>query len=282
MLIKQIFPQVVGEQCLLRERLRANASAIGWSDECFNKLIGIIPKPLLTAHCFLDKLTGLWRYEFGIPYDIASKLVWGTHMWVPVDDLFAALSAAYARLSEDKRAAYIARLVDPNRHQAVLVEMIPAQKVAETIHMEFEVIGLGVGNRSVDWAIGPLNGRTTILDVKQRSADFIRQVERMSAAGADQEPDHDPTLMFRSVEQKFVVTDPDVRLQGVWICTAIKQEEQQLAGAFNALDPGKVHFAIFGDWKRDVYVLARREGDRQYLLELFRAESSSRFTFRAQ
>lgn len=202
-------------------------------------------------------------------------------MWVPVDNLFAALSAAYARLSEEKRAAFIARLAQTNRHQAALVEMIPPHKVAEEIPMAFEVVGLGVGNRSVDWAIRPPNGRTTILDVKQRSADFIRQAHRINAVGADQEPDHDPALLFRSVEQKFVAANPDERLQGAWICTAIKQEEQQLAGAFGALDPGKVHFAIIGDWKRDIYVLARREVDRQYLLELFRAEPSSRFTFRA-
>jgi hypothetical protein len=282
MLIKQILPQVVGEQCPLRDRLRVNASVIGWSEVRFKELIGIIPQPLLNSECFLDKLTGLWRYEFGIPYDIASQLVWGTHMWVPVDNLFATLSAACARLSVDKRAAYIARLADPNRHQAVIAEMIPAHKVAEVVPMAFEVIGLGAGNRSVDWAIGPLDGRTTILDVKQRNTDFIRQAERIGTAGADQEPDHDPALLFRSVEQKFVVADPDVRLQGAWICTAIKQEEQQLTNAFNDLNPGKVHFAIFGDWKRDVYLLARREADRQYLLDLFRVEPSSRFTFKAQ
>ncbi len=72
----------------------------------------------------------------------------------------------------------------------------------------------------------------------------------------------------------------DARLQGVWIITDIRQDEENLYGAFTALDASKVHFAILGDWKPDAYVLVRRDEHRQYLLDLFHAEPSTRFTFR--
>ncbi len=108
--------------------------------------------------------------------------------------------------------------------------------------------------------------------VKRRTTDFIQQAERIVTEGAAPEPDHDPAVLFRSVEQKFVAANPSVRLQGAWIFTDIQQEEELLARAFSALDPDKVHFAVFGDWKLDVYVLVRRETDRQYLLDLFREE----------
>ena len=280
MFIDQVFPEVVGGKSTLRERLLTNAAASGWPEERANALIAIVPQRLINSACFLDKMTGLWRYEFGMPYDIAKKLVWGTHMWVPADCLFFALSSAYSRLPENKRAAYLERLADPDRHQATLVEMIPAHKVDAAVPMAFEVAGLGVGDRAVDWVIGPQGGRTTLLDVKRRTTDFIQQAERIGTEGAAPEPDHDPALLFRSVEQKFVAADPSVRLQGAWIFTDIQQEEELLARAFSALDPDKVHFAVFGDWKPDVYVLVRREADRQYLLDLFRGEPSSRFTFK--
>ena len=165
-------------------------------------------------------------------------------------------------------------------HQVTIVEMIPAHKVSADIPLEFEISGLGAGNRTVDWVISPEDGRTVLLDVKRRTADFIRQAELMGGEGAAPEPDHDPALSFRSVEQKFVLADPDVQLQGVWIFADIQQDEEFLHNTFAALDAGKVHFAILGDWKPDAYVLARRDEDWQYLLDLFHAEPSTRFTFR--
>ncbi len=281
MFIDQVFPEVVGGKSTLRERLLAKAAASGWPEERANALIAIVPQRLKDSACFLDKMTGLWRYEFGRPFDnIAKKLVWGTHMWAPVDDLFFALSSAYSRLPDDKRGPYLERLADPDRHQVTLVEMIPAHKVDPAVPMVFEVAGLGAGNSTVDWVIGPHGGRTTLLEVKRRTTDFIQQAERIGTEGAAPEPDHDSALMFRSVEQKFVATDPGVRLQGAWICTYIQQEEELLARAFSALDPDKTHFAVFGDWKPDIHVLVRRDADRQYLLALFRGEPSSRFTFK--
>ena len=280
MFIEQIFPAVVAAKSTLHERLFAEGEAHGLSNEDTKAIVSIVPKTLIKVGAFLDKMTSLWRYEFGMPYDISQNLVWGTHMWVPVERLFTALFCAYSRIPENKRAIYLAELADPEKHQNKLVEMIPVDKVDSTVTVEFEVSGLGAGNRTVDWVIRPQSGCTVLLDVKRRTTDFIKQAEGMDATNAAPEPNHDSVLLFRSVEKKFLSAKPNLQLQGAWIVTDIKQEEDQLIGAFTALDAGKVHFAILGDWKPDVYMLTRRDYDRQYLLNLFRVYSSNRFVFK--
>lgn len=278
MLIERVLPVFVSAKSTLRKRLFAEAEARGLSNAYADAIESLVPERLINAGAFLDRLTGLWRYEFGVPYNIGERLVIGTNMFVPVESLFSALSCAYLRLPENKRAIYFERLANLDSHQATLAEMIPGYKVDLAVPLEFEVAGMGAGNRTVDWVIGPWSGRNVCLDVKRRIFDLIKHAEGIGAKGAVKEPDHDPNGLFRSVEQKFVEADPDSRLQGAWIVTNIKQDEEQLNLAFAALDPNKVHFAILGDWKPDIYVLARRETDRQYLLKLFRAEPSTRFT----
>lgn len=280
MFIEQIFPAVVAEKSTLYARLFAEGKARGLSNEDTKTIVSIVPKTLIEVGAFLDKMTSLWRYEFGVPYDIAENLVWGTHMWVPVESLFTALFCAHSHIPENKRATYLAQLAAPKKHQDKLVEMIPVDKVGFTAKIEFEVSGMGAVNRTVDWLIQSKDGRTVLLDVKRRTTDFIKQAEGVDAGNAAPEPGHDAALLFRSIEHKFLSAEPDARLQGAWIVTDIKQDEDQLVRAFTALDARKVHFAILGDWKPDVYVLARRDVDRQYLLNLFRVDSSTRFTFR--
>jgi hypothetical protein len=280
MLIDHVFPAVVAEKSTLRERLLAEGAGVGLAPEQVAQLIASVPERLISTGAFLDKLTGLWRYEFGVPYDISNSQYWGTHMWVPVAHLFTALRCANDRLPEAKRLDYLARLSGAEKHQAILVEMIPAQKADPTTSMEFEVAGLGVGNRTVDWVIQGHDGRTVLLDVKRRTTDFIAQAEEMASDSSKQEPIHDPALLFRSVETKFLPADPLSRLQGAWICTDIKQNEERLSQAFAAMPADRVHFAILGDWENGAYVLTRKAEDVAVLLSLFRVVPSKRFTFR--
>jgi hypothetical protein len=156
--------------------------------------------------------------------------------------------------------------------------MIPASKVGSAVKMEFETAGLGEGNRTIDWTLQAAVNRLVLLDVKTRSADFIKQMEK-GAGKATDPPAHDPKLLFRSIEHKFLSSDPSVRLQGLWISTNIKQPEKRLHTAFMSLDGSKVHFAILGDWKPDAYLLVRREQDRTFLVDLFQLQPSTRFTF---
>jgi len=279
MFIEHIFPAVVAQKSTLRERILAEAKTRGVPTVDMEEVISIIPTELIDAGAFLHKSTNFWRYEFGIPYAIGKDFVWGTHMWVPVHCLFNALSCARSRLPKDTCIDYIKRLAVPSKHQATLVEMIPGHKVDPAVPVQFEVLGLGVGNKTVDWVIGPHNGRTVLIDVKRRTSDFIKQTEKIGGGSLAPEPDHDPNLLFRSVEEKFETADPNQNLQGVWVVTDIKQNERRLSAVFVALSASKVHFAIIGDWKSDAYVLAKRPEDEQYLRELFHVQESTRFTF---
>ena len=279
MFIEEIFPDVVAQKSTLRGQLIEEATARGMKNVDMEEILSIVPAALTGACAFLDRMSNLWRYEFGIPYDIGKDLVWGTHMWVPVDCLFNALLCAHSRLPKDQCIDYINRLAVPNKHQTTLVEMIPGHKVNPTVHVQFEVPGLGVGNKTVDWVIGPHNGRTVLIDVKRRTIDFIKQAEKIGDELVAPEPDHDPDLLFRSIEDKFEAADPNQKLQGAWVVTDIKQNERRLSAAFDALRASKVHFTIIGDWKSDAHVLVTRAEDERYLRELFHLQESNRFTF---
>src|SRR5258706_4559142 len=101
MWIERLFPEVIAGKAGLEERLVAEAIARGFDAESAIALAPITPANLLAAECFLDKMTGLWRYEFGFPYHLDGELVWGTHMWVPVGCLVSALSCVKDRLLGD-------------------------------------------------------------------------------------------------------------------------------------------------------------------------------------
>ncbi len=222
MMIEHVFPQVVGETALLRDVLRGHLIEAGEPPEHADALLAMVPDPLIGAGAFLDKMTGLWRYEFGVPFEINGSQVWGAHMWVPVAYLGETLKTVNRFLGHGTRAKYLARLNHPERHAITLAEMIPGSKLAAAAHAELEVSGLGVGNSTVDWLIAG-NPRRILLDLKSRSRDFIEQMARAGDAREMPEPEHDPALLFRNLEGKFVAADPDTQLQGAWIATHIAQ-----------------------------------------------------------
>ncbi len=282
MLIDKVFPQVVAAKATLADAFMAAANDASIAAEQAKNVLNWLTGSLANADCFLDRMTSLWRYEFGIPFDVSTKLVWGTHMWPPVRELMCALLTARQRLGDEQLKQYVERLTDEKRHRATMVEMIPADKIDASISMEFEVSGHGVGKRTVDWLIRGPDTRLVLLDVKHRDADFVKAMASDETGSVAQTPAHDPALLFRSVPEKFVAADPAVQLQGAWICTQIKQPKETLESTFNALDPARVHFVILGDWEGDGCILVRRPEDFPYLLELFRLQQSDRFTFPAE
>jgi len=278
MIIERIRPELVGGKSTLPACLRAESDRRGLSVTERETLLATVPAPLLACECFYDKLTGLWRYEFGEPHRVRDELVWGTHMWSPVPALLDVIACAGRRLPPQKLAAYLVLLGNPGKHQEYLAEMFPMFRVDAAIPAEHEVGSMGAGNRTIDWLVGPADGRRVLFDVKRRFVDFIAMMDVLSVAEAAA-PGHDVALLFRSVEAKFRPSNPDQLLQGAWIVTDIKQDEVELGDAFAALDAGKVHFAILGDAEANVHLITRRPEDRGFLLRLFRATPSSRFVF---
>jgi len=82
-------------------------------------LFRLLPKPLQEVPAFHDRLTRLWRYDFGIPIDRlpGDYVVIGTHMFPLVDRLVRVLHMACRRVSEPKLSRYLHRLSDAMKHQ---------------------------------------------------------------------------------------------------------------------------------------------------------------------
>lgn len=283
MLIDKVAPDVIGGRATLPDALRAHAASAGLSCETVDELLGDFPPALLAASSFLDKKTGLWRYEFGLPHTIGDRHLWGTHMWLPVKNLLAVLASARERLSEEQRSRYLDRLAIPENHEATLVEFVPVLRVGSSVPVEPDY-RTGVGNRDVDWFIQNLNGPPVLIDVKNRIRDLLEMMERLAEGERDPDgtapaPTHDASIMFRSVEQKLPQEDPDRQLQGAWVVTNVKQESEEIVEAFEALDPEKVHFAILGGWEPGVAVLSQREEDVATLMDLFQEKPSDRHLF---
>lgn len=285
MLIERISPNLVADKATLNERLAVEARNIGLGPELVDELTSILPLKILNSDCFLDRLTQIWRYEYGLPRTVAGdQLLWGTHMWTPVRTLLRVLTSAHSRLIDPQRRRYLERLADLEKHEDVLSEFLPAVRLAASVPAEFEH-PTGVGGRDVEWRIQVPGRRPVLLEVKNRMRDLLEVVDRLEGGERDPNgtapaPTHDVALLFRGVEAKLKACDPDVQLQGAWIATDLQQEERELDAAFAALDNAKVHYAILGDWDPGIRIVSRREADKALLLDLFGETESGRFTFR--
>jgi hypothetical protein len=278
MFIDAVFPAAVGAKDKLLRRLIILARSQRLSD--FDRLVGPVPVRLLNARCFFDRMTRRWRYEYGLPLhlDATRQQLWGTHMWLPVRTLLKVLVCARSRMLADQYAAYCARLASESKHHDALSEMAPILHIPYGTPARFEVPGLGKGNHTIDWHIQKPGTRPILLDVKRRIFDLVKQMDQPLHGTVA--PDHDASMLFRSVEDKLLTVDRRSTLQGTWIHTEIKQEECALQAAFAALDPGKVHFAILGDFERNVHVLSHVPEESEEILETLALARSTRFTFR--
>jgi hypothetical protein len=277
MLIDVFASHAVAARSTLKDRLLEDVLSAGMTVQSADALVALLPEAMKDVCAFLDNGTGLWRYEFGEPYELGEEHLFGTHMWPPVTHLRLALEAARNWVLPPKRQAFLKRLSDRRKHWLVLAEMMPVSRLKATATANFEVVGLGQGNTDVDWLIS-VGARRVALDVKSRHADLLQQATRKDESGFMPEPGHDPSLLFRGLTKKFREVDPDQLLQGAWITTHIKQHDEKLRLAFQAL-PDCIHFAVLGDWEPDIFVISRREQDTPFLLETFGAIQSARFTY---
>ena len=148
MWIERIAPELVVAKSTLLEIIRAEMLGRGFGIEACDALFSILPSSLARCECFLDRLTGLWRYELGEPHRVGGKLIWGVHMWPEVSVLVDVLECARHRLSSERLGGYLMLLADLRKHQDHLAEMYPMLRVDPSVDAEHEVAGLGVGNLS--------------------------------------------------------------------------------------------------------------------------------------
>lgn len=233
----------------------------------------------------MDRMTNLWRYEFGEALDglPENKVVYGTHMWPEVTILFDVVRCAQSVLTQAQLSVYLRRLADRRKHQDYLGEFAPILRIASSANLKYEVPGLAEGGSTVDWFVDTREVQMAF-DVKSRVLDLVESMEHLakgelSADGTAPAPVHETARMLKSIEPKFRRGDPAFVLQGAWIRTEIKQEEAELRASFDALDPDRVHFIVLGDWEEDAYVLARTNEIRAKIVSAFQLRESRRFVF---
>jgi hypothetical protein len=281
-----VHQRVVGGLADLRELFRASAKWRRISREEADAVSRLVPAQILELGCFLDRLTGEWRYDYGEPFILpgGQNLLFGVNTYNEVDRLFDVLNCAKSRLDADSLGNYLLRLADPINHQNLLSEFAPILRVDPSVKVEYEVTGFSERNNTVDWLIRsepvPL-----LLEVKKRIKDAIEAFVRIQRGEKDPDgtapaPIHDPTLLFTSIDSKFIERSPSEMIQAVWIATTLRQEESELQAAFAKLDPTRVHLAILGDWENDVYVLANDTKAKESVLEILHLRESRRAVFR--
>jgi len=277
---------LVGGVAALPDLFVALGKSRGIPIEDTRTIADLVPADIRATPCFLDRLTGIWRYDFGEPFVNlpGGGVVLGTNMFQEVERLYAVLSCARRRLGADKLPGYLATLGNPEKHADALIEFAPILRLGDDVEVEYEVAKHGEGNRTVDWAIRSSGHPLLLLDVKNRAKDLLESLVRLQAGerspdGSGPAPTHDPLLLFASVEPKFKSQLSSEVVQAVWVHTCMKQEEAELGAAFGRLDSSRVHAAILGDWADDVYVLANDASAKAHLMEVLRVHESRRFVF---
>lgn len=271
MLIQEKLPVAVGATMPLTTAFPMHAIARGLSQARAAALLDLIPNPLANAECFLDNITGIWKYEFGASLQLSAGSLLGTE-WKPVAHLVAVFDAVERLLQGGQRRRYLARLADPHAHDIALPEFMPVAWVAPNVACEFE-FKTGQGDKDADWCLSKAGQRPVLVEVKRRITDLIQIAEaalsgKRKPNGHAPQPRHDVAMLFRSVAQKFPKMDRGNRLQGAWIHTALMQETSELRRAFEDLHPRRVHFAILGGWERGVLVMTRHPDDETAILDV--------------
>jgi hypothetical protein len=277
--------ELIGDRSHLLSAFIVCGDLRGDSRSYSTELLRVLPQDLKEASVWQDKLTGLWRYEYGLPFEKLpnNNIVTGTNVFLPVDELYDSIRLADKYLTKQQLLDFLGRLADRGKHEDVLFEMRPVLHVKGNPSIRYEVSGYGLGNTTCDWAIGYFAHRI-VLDVKNRTRSLVNQLAAISASLKELErppklPAPDPQDLFRSAERKFRRRPPFSHLQGLWIHSSIKEDEEKLKSYFeSSLDSRKIHFAILSDWKDDAYILARNSILREYLEATFCLVPSNRFT----
>jgi hypothetical protein len=270
-----LFDVLLGAHSTLLERFLAVATQLQDRSEEAERLFNLLPKEIQGVPTFFERLTSRWRYDFGTPIELSSNQVLvGTNTWPEVEHLYRCLTEVGSRVSPDKLSQYITRLSSRSKHQDVLFEARPLFSLARSVAVEFEVVGHGRGNRTIDWRLLAHDEVEMLLEVKFRLGDVARHINTVAPslnAGLPEVPwgPGDPDPLFRDTYEKFLPADPHKRLQGTWIHHSIKVRRSALESYFQSIPDDLLHFAVLSGWDSGAYLLTRPAVDRGRLTAFF-------------
>ncbi|MCJ7507353.1 MAG: hypothetical protein MUO85_01315 [candidate division Zixibacteria bacterium] len=283
----QLPKEMVGDKSTMYDAFLRCAAEHGDDKDYATELFSLLPQALKETPAWFDKLTNLWRYEYGIPYDRMPEeiIISGTNVHLPVSELYTSVRIANKRLRRDQLLKFLERLSNKEKHCDVLFEMRPIKDVKVNLQTNYEVTGLGIGNTTYDWQV---KGKfiNIVFDVKNRTKSLLEHMKQiipdLNRGTANILPSApNPEDLFKSVENKLKEKCYLGQLQGVWIHSDIKEHEDKLTLYFKkTLNNRKVHFVILSDWKDDAFFLARNILIRSILKKTFGLTESKRFVTR--
>lgn len=254
-------PQLYTETYHLFGAMERVAINLGYDSASARETVRMLPQNLKEAVAFRDAITGLWRYDFGDPYTTQDEkhFVFGTDQCPQVKWLYQCVQLMQGVLSDSQLLLFLERLGDTSKHLEALVECSPLLVLRGRTKARYEAPGSG--EKRVDFLLTPESGPPVLIDAKCRIRELIRKLPNSGKP--------DPADVFKSLPDKFDQCEPDVCTQGGWIHTVIGYLEDELRTEFKRTDASRLHFAIFACWDEKAYVLARTEGIRHRINEVF-------------
>lgn len=266
------------EDTTVLNALEIVAAYQGLPKEAARHVFDVLPVAIRNAPAFKDRLTGAWRYEFGVPYalgqGLASYALCGTDQAPEIAVLFNGIRTLQRLIPNDQVIAFCLRLKERTKHLDYLSEVDPVLRPTAHFRAAYESTNHCRRGKKIDWFLEFDSGISCLLDVKHRIKGLLAHVEELkpSLESGDQNIPVSaplPDAVFKSSQEKFLPAIPD-RWQGVWVITDIYYEDDALNREFAHLDPSLIQFAVFTHLGGDARIFAKEEGVKHWLIETFR------------
>jgi hypothetical protein len=222
---------------------------IGSFEKSTDEIVQLLPQTLKESPAFKDALTGIWRYDFGDPYIRNGKEIFGTDQCPPVEWLYLSICLMEKIMTRSQFSGFLQRLGDSSKHLEALIECSPLLVLNHPVDVKYEVVGMGQGNKSIDFYITTSESPPVLIDVKCRIRELIRKLPLNAKP--------EPSGLFKSLPEKFNPQDPEHCLQGGWIYSILMYDQDELHAEFDKTDASRLHFAILACWNKKAYVLSR-------------------------
>jgi len=257
--------------------LREVGQAKGMAEEEVERVFSFLPTELQSSPAFKDKLTGFWRYEYGLPYAVGKRedrtYVFGTNVAHKVSVLLTGLRVLIRILPEREVRQFCRKLGDKGKHLDFLAELDPISRPRVNFQAAYETQSYSKGKRKIDWYLRFEEDSACLIDVKHRIKALLQHMDGMLPSLYEGEPMKEtgapsPEGIFDSAQIKFVPRRQGL-LQGLWIVTNIYYDEAALSDAFRQLNPDLIQFAVLTHFEGDARILARDDAIAGWLKERF-------------
>lgn len=250
------------------------ATAQGLSGQEAERVFALLPDSLKNAPSFKDRMTGIWRYEYGIPYVVGKgnkeKIVIGTDQAPKVSVLLNGIRALSQHTPYEQLLSFCKKLENKHKHLDFLAELDPLMRPSVDFTADYEPDGYASGNRKIDWLIRFHDGSSCLIDVKNRIRGLIDFFDGINRKGKNNFSDSPPLPdgVFNSSEIKFLPAKKG-RFQGLWLLTSVYYDDELLKETFYNLDENLMQFTVLTHFEGEARILSRKPEIKSWLIEKF-------------